>query len=498
MGAVLLAARLVLSIVLVVAGIAKLGDRAGTRQAMRDFGVPGPLAPVLGLLLPLAELGAGLALLPVATAWWGAVAALVLLTLFLAVIGYSLARGRRPDCHCFGQLHSAPIGSRTVIRNLVLTGLAALIVAQPGRDPGPGLLSLTGGVTPAMATAIGIALVALAAAAVNGWLLTNLLRQNGRLLLRLDALEERLRAPGSQPQPTAAAAGAAPGSAVGSPAPHFALPSLDGDLVSLDRLRSAGKSLLLLFVDPGCGPCATLLPEVAGWQRDHADRFTVALVSRGKRERNLKKIAPLGVRPVLLQAEYEVSERYGTVATPSAIMVDAAGRIASPVAAGAEAIRRLVEDVSRPTLRRPPGALAVGAPAPPLRLPELDGTSLDLTDRLGRSTILLFWNPGCGFCRQLLPELQAWAGRNPRPAADLVLVSTPEVEANRESGLPGPVLLDEGFAAGRAFGAGGTPSAVLVDAAGRVGAPLAVGGEAVLQLLAALSPTGDALAASAG
>lgn len=62
----------------------------------------------------------------------------------------------------------------------------------------------------------------------------------------------------------------------------------------------------------------------------------------------------------------------------------------------------------------------------------------------------------------------------------------------------GPVLLDEGFAAGRAFGAGGTPSAVLVDAAGRVGAPLAAGGEAVLQLLAALSPTGDALAASSG
>ena len=79
-----------------------------------------------------------------------------------------------------------------------------------------------------------------------------------------------------------------------------------------------------------------------------------------------------------------------------------------------------------------------------------------------------------------------------------MLVSTPEVEANRDSGLPGPVLLDEWFVAGRAFGAGGTPSAMLVDAAGRVGAPLAVGAEAVLHLLAALSPTGDALAASAG
>jgi len=375
MGAVLLAARLVLSIVLVVAGIAKLGDRAGTRQAMLDFGVPGPVAPALALVLPLAELGAGLALLPGATAWWGAVAALALLALFLAAIAHSLARGRHPDCHCFGQLHSAPIGSGTVIRNLVLTGLAALVVAQPGRDPGPGLLSLAGGagsrggdrVAPHQSPAAERAALAPAR--------------------RARGATARFRQPtGARGRGVEAGAG----SAVGRPAPRFALPSLDGDLVSLDLLRSTGKPLMLLFVDPGCGPCATLLPEVARWQREHGDRFTVALISRGKPKRNIKKIAPHGVRPVLLQVEDEVSERYGTVATPSAVMVDAAGRIASSVAAGAEATSRLAERVSRPPPRMPASPVAVGAPAPTLRLPVLDGTSFDLVDRLGRPTVLLF------------------------------------------------------------------------------------------------------------
>jgi uncharacterized membrane protein YphA (DoxX/SURF4 family) len=51
----LLASRLLLAAVFVVAGLAKLADRAGSRQAMRDFGVPVRLAAPFGLLLPLAN-----------------------------------------------------------------------------------------------------------------------------------------------------------------------------------------------------------------------------------------------------------------------------------------------------------------------------------------------------------------------------------------------------------------------------------------------------------
>jgi len=45
-------ARLVLVAVFAVAGWAKLSDRNGTRQAVREFGVPEPLARPVTFLLP--------------------------------------------------------------------------------------------------------------------------------------------------------------------------------------------------------------------------------------------------------------------------------------------------------------------------------------------------------------------------------------------------------------------------------------------------------------
>ena len=74
MDVVLFLTRLLLASVFVVAGVAKLADRGGSRQALADFGVPGPLVAPLGVLLPLAELTVAVALLPASTAWWGALA----------------------------------------------------------------------------------------------------------------------------------------------------------------------------------------------------------------------------------------------------------------------------------------------------------------------------------------------------------------------------------------------------------------------------------------
>src|SRR5687768_9342155 len=113
----LLVGRLGLAAVFLIAGFAKLADRQGTRQAMVDFGVPRVLAAPIGILLPLVEIAIGVALIPAASAWWGAIGALALLLLFVLGIGVNLALGRRPDCRCFGQLHSAPAGWRTLVRD---------------------------------------------------------------------------------------------------------------------------------------------------------------------------------------------------------------------------------------------------------------------------------------------------------------------------------------------------------------------------------------------
>lgn len=328
---------------------------------------------------------------------------------------------------------------------------------------------------------------------MQGWFIGHLLQQQGRLLLRLDALDG---APAQRP----AAPTPALGLPVGTPAPGFDLPDLDGTPVSLDALRGTGKPVLLLFTDPSCGPCQALLPDVGRWQHEHGDKLTLVLVSRGTVEENRAKTAEHGITPVLLQQNREVATAYQANATPGAVLIHPQGTIASPVAPGADAITGLLARARAPSPAIPllPHAptpipsggnghvpqpvVRIGDPAPALRLPALDGTPVDLADFRGRETVVLFWNPGCGFCQRMLPDLQAWEATRREEAPALLVISTGTAEANREQGIRSPLVRDEGFGVGRSFGANGTPMAVLVDAEGRIASELAVGAPAVLAL----------------
>src|SRR6476659_9245030 len=114
MDTTLLIARLILAAVFAVAGVAKLIDREGSREGLEGFGVPPRLAKPGGIVLPLLEIATAVLLLPVATAWYGGVIALVLLLAFIGGIAYNMTQGRTPDCHCFGSLHSEPAGWSTL------------------------------------------------------------------------------------------------------------------------------------------------------------------------------------------------------------------------------------------------------------------------------------------------------------------------------------------------------------------------------------------------
>jgi uncharacterized membrane protein YphA (DoxX/SURF4 family) len=270
MGIVLLVARLLLALVFLVAGVAKLADRTGSRQGLVDFGVPRALASPLGILLPLAELAVGAALIPTSTAWWGAIGALALLLLFVAGISINLARGRKPNCHCFGQLHSAPAGWSTLFRNGALAAIAGFILWEGKEGAGPSAVSWLGDLPTAQLLALIGGLLVLGLLAVEGWFLVHLLRQNGRLLVRIEALEQRVasdegvaprlkrclrpsRRPGCRSAPK-----------------HLALASrgLYGETLTLEALRARGKPVMLLFTDPNCGPCMSLLPEIGRWQHE--------------------------------------------------------------------------------------------------------------------------------------------------------------------------------------------------------------------------------------
>src|SRR4051794_20976103 len=125
--------RILLAGVFVVAGVAKLLDREGSRRSLREFGVSEGLAGPAAVLLSAAEIATAALLVFQPTAQWGALAALLLLLAFIAGIANALRHGITPDCNCFGQLHSAPAGRETLIRNGVLAALAAVaLVAGPG------------------------------------------------------------------------------------------------------------------------------------------------------------------------------------------------------------------------------------------------------------------------------------------------------------------------------------------------------------------------------
>ena len=96
MDTALVLARLLLAGVFAVAGIAKLLDREGSRQAVIDFGVPVRFALSVATLLPIAELVVAALLLFKATAWYGGIGASGLLLAFLAAIAISMARGKHP------------------------------------------------------------------------------------------------------------------------------------------------------------------------------------------------------------------------------------------------------------------------------------------------------------------------------------------------------------------------------------------------------------------
>ncbi len=313
----LLLLRLLLGAVFGVAGVTKLLDQRGTREAVKNFGAPTTLAPALALFLPAAELAIAVALLFHSFAWWGALAALLLLAVFILVIGISLARGQTHDCHCFGQIYSRPLGWPTLARNIVFALGAGFVLWQGWREAGPTVFTLLDDFS-AVEWLVLMSLFVVAAAGL-------VYLQRRRKASTLSALPKGLP--------------------LGSIAPSFKLTAYEGGTRSLAQLLDEGRPLLLIFTSPTCGPCVLLFQEIRDWQRSHGEQLTIAIVSYGTIKENFVNVARNGLGRVLLQTKREVAEVYAANVTPTAVVVSTDGKIASPVAAGADEIRNLLHTV---------------------------------------------------------------------------------------------------------------------------------------------------------
>jgi thiol-disulfide isomerase/thioredoxin len=464
MTALVLVARLLLAGVFAVAAAAKLADRHGSREAVVSFGAPERVAPALALLLPAAELVAAGLLLPATTAAAGAALAAALLLLFSAAIAVNLARGRSPECHCFGQLHSAPASRRTLARNVMLAGVAGLALASALREHDRSAVAWLGRLDGAEATALGVGLGAACLLAAGGAVFLSLLRSYGRVLVRLERVELALANAGLDLGEPERQFGLAPG----TPAPPHP---------KLAALLQRGLPVLLIFSSPRCGPCRALLPLAAAWQGAHRDSLTIAFASDGSEEEVRAEAAELELADVLVDHDLRLYNGFEANGTPSAVLVGADGAIASWLASGADEIERLLGHALEPE----PG-LPIASDVPELELPSLAGGPVAFGELAGEPTMLLFWNPDCGFCRSMHDELLALEATANGGSPRLVVVSSGDAESTGAEGFRSTVLLDESFRAGGAFRVTGTPMAVLLDADAKVASPVAAGAPAVLAL----------------
>jgi len=468
--ALMSAARILLAAVFVVAAFGKLADLEGARRAVREFGAPERLAGALAAALVAAELAVAALLIPGSTAVAGAAGALALLLLFTVAIATSLARGRAPDCHCFGSLHSAPAGPATLARNGALAAVAAFALVGSLAESPAGAFDWVGRLSGSEALAVGLGVALAVFVAAGGTAFVTLLRSYGRVLVRVERLEDVLAQAGYELEALDDAP--QPGLARGTPAPDFELVATSGATITLENLLARRLPLLLVFTSPGCAPCETLLPDVASWQSAHADRLTVAVFADGDIADARATAREHGLEVVYADPGAEVYDAYEGNGTPSAVLVSDEGTVVSRLVAGPGAIAELVAEV----LDAP--GLPPGAPAPALdELSVLSGAAPSLG---GRDSLVLFWNPDCGFCRGMHDELLAWESEPSDSAPQLVVISSGDEERTRDEAFRSPVLLDPHFSVGGAFAAAGTPSAVLIDAEGRVASKVVVGGEAIL------------------
>jgi len=153
---VILAARVAMGLVFVTAALGKIGSRRRIREtsaALAGFGRP-PIVSWPALVVAIGGMEAVTVVLVAvpATQRIGLGIGLALLGVFCAAIAVSIRRGRSVTCRCFGGAGGV-LGTRHLVRNVVLAGLAGTALAVDQAMPidlGAGLAAVVLGAGAAM------------------------------------------------------------------------------------------------------------------------------------------------------------------------------------------------------------------------------------------------------------------------------------------------------------------------------------------------------------
>lgn len=307
--------RALMAAVFAVAAIAKFAGHRSSRRSLEEFGFRPEVSKVLATVLPIAEMVVAAMLLIPGAARIGSLAAFTLVCGFTTVILYNLILGRRPECNCFGQIHSSRIGSGTLVRNAFLA-LAAMFLTIPAFG-----ITLNIWVIIAFTMALILALLA------------RTLERQQDILERISEVEDGSPAARSLPEPLP----------LGSAAPDFRLERLDGAEVALKDILASAQTSIFIFLSNNCGPCIELMPSISHWHGNQSRKTNLVVIGGSSENGFRKRLGKLRADWILLDGERQISRDYRATMSPAAVLIRPDGSIGSAVAFGETEITSLVE-----------------------------------------------------------------------------------------------------------------------------------------------------------
>lgn len=327
--AVLLSAPILLSITLLISGLAKLGARERTQDAMRSLRLPLPAFHAsVASVLPVMEIFLALALWipvpPLQVLLAGLVTALMFT--YLVIIARALTFEEQVRCSCFGTLASPTVSRATLVRNVILSVLGILAVVAAASGAMTTLLVQA----PMELIGLGIALliaIALTAATIGGSV--------------ADPVADASTAP--------APAAADPDEDElldyeRSPIPAAVLQQPDGRLITLTQL-TAQRAALLVFVTEGCGPCERVLDHAEEWIGELEQTLQVRFVFSRPLDQLRERTTDRVEGHALHDLQFTARTALGGTSAPSAVLLGADGQLAGGPVNGGSAVIEFVQEI---------------------------------------------------------------------------------------------------------------------------------------------------------
>ena len=357
------------------------------------------------------------------------------------------------------------MSKKSLIRNAVFAFLALVLVLQ-GKNQGASFAELSN--ENALQLVFGLATVGILGAAV--FYLKRISEQQTQIMRRIEILEITSKDESAvEHEHNTDPRESLP---IGSPAPNFVLADTHGREVSLKSLLAEGQPVLFFYVSPTCAPCEALLPEIEAWQNDLKDKVKIVFLSLGSAADNLAKFGETNT--VLLQKDREVTEALNARWTPTAVLINQSGAIASHLAVGDASIRELVEKIKTENLEQDffyvsnGSRTKIGESVPEFLLDDLDGKQIGAAYFKGRKTLVTFWSTTCPHCANMMDELKIWEKEKAPDEPALVVFSDGDVETHKNLNLDSTILLDKNYKTAEKFG-------VLIDENGKIVSETAVG-----------------------